>query len=371
LRSLFADDDESCPSPPKINGEEVDMDISEVESRMRGLGMIFPWLLKSTSQEKYKKLAYAIGKGLDLEIKKKHWWFNWLPLTLHLLDENKPIGMRFEALYRSDRDKTCESPADANTTAYHQVVDTHLSRWNIRTENAYTVFRDEDHENMQVFSRLQESGNCYLQAPILLHWYLSLWHDPSKNPQDVDLIHLSKYVRNTFSASRLYEYIINEEGGSTIAIARSLMEEVAGSTHTVFTNRDYTFILSLLKTRGPALADVPHLHADFHDAGRFEYSGLPVGATSGHAMVLIGIRKDEDDNDKVYYLLQNFWQAKPVVEVSQHYFLASGGLLQFMAENAEMAPISDRIYTERTNSVRYAVSSQYLERATQEPRLNS
>jgi hypothetical protein len=53
LRSLFADD-ESCPSPPKVNGEEVDMYMYEVESRMRGLVMI-PGLLKLISQDKYKK----------------------------------------------------------------------------------------------------------------------------------------------------------------------------------------------------------------------------------------------------------------------------------------------------------------------------
>jgi hypothetical protein len=87
---------------------------------------------------------------MDLEIKKQS-WFKWLPLTFLLLDENNAIGMRFEALYRSDRDKTCECPADANTTAYHQFINTHLSRWYIRDENTYTVFRDEDHGNMQVF----------------------------------------------------------------------------------------------------------------------------------------------------------------------------------------------------------------------------
>jgi hypothetical protein len=43
-------------------------------------------------------------------------------------------------------------------------------------------------------------------------------------------------------------------------------------------------------------------------------------------------------------------------------------VLRFRTENAEMAPISDKTYSEQTNSVRCAVSSPHLERATQEPR---
>jgi hypothetical protein len=143
LRSLFADD-ESCPSPPKgVNGEDIDMEISAVESRMRGLGMI-PELLR-LSPEKYKKLAYALGKGLDLEIKKNHSWLNWLRLILLLLHENNEIGVRFAALYLSDEDTTCELPALAETTAYDKVVSEHLPKWS-RTngnENTYTVFDDK------------------------------------------------------------------------------------------------------------------------------------------------------------------------------------------------------------------------------------
>jgi hypothetical protein len=305
LQSLFADD-ESCPSPPKgVNGEDVDMEISEVESRMRGLGII-PELLK-LSLEKYKKLAFAIGKSLDSEIKKNYSWFNWLRLTLLLLHENNEIGLRFAALYRSDRDKTSELPALAGTTAYDEVLSKHLPKWSCTNENTYTVFDDEDHANMQVFYRLQKSGNCYLQAPILLNWYHSLWRDPSKKPQDVDFIHLSKYVRNTFSASRLYEYIINDVGGSSWATARVIMAEVANAApRFIDTSKDYATILSLLKKRGPALAEVHKLHHDFQEPGKFAYSGLPIGTTSGHAMTLIGVRQDEQS--QVYYLLQNFWQ---------------------------------------------------------------
>jgi hypothetical protein len=364
LRSLFADD-ESCPSPPKgVNGEDVDMEISEVESRMRRLGII-PELLK-LSLEKYNKLAYAIGKSLDLEIKKNYSWFNWLRLTLLLLHENNEIGLRFAALYRSDGDTTWELAALAKTTAYDEVVSKHLQQWSCTNENTYTVFDDEDHKNMQVFYRLQKSGNCCLQAPILLHWYHSLWCDPSKKTQDVDFIHLSKYVRNTFSASLLYEYIINNAGGSSLAAALVIMGEMAETLSFVTSIEDYATILSLLKKRGPALADVHQLHHDFQEPGKFAYRGLPAGTTSGHAMTLIGVRQDE--NNQVYYLLQNFWQDKPGVEVGQDYFLASGGMLIFMAENAEMAPISDKTYSEQTNLVRCAVSSPHLERANQEPR---
>jgi hypothetical protein len=144
------------------------------------------------------------------------------------------------------------------------------------------------------------------------------------------------------------------------------MGKVAEKPIFVTTIKDYATILSLLKKRGPALAEVLGLHLDFQEPGKFAYRGPPVGDKSGHAMTLIGVRQDEQR--QVYYLLQNFWQTKPFVEEGQDYFLASGGKLMFMAENAEMAPISDKTYSEQTHSVRCAVSSPSLERATQERR---
>ena len=61
-----------------IDAKVVDMEMSQVESRMRGCGMS-PGILKFFNEEGYKKLAYAIGKELDLQILRKQPWKSGFP----------------------------------------------------------------------------------------------------------------------------------------------------------------------------------------------------------------------------------------------------------------------------------------------------
>jgi len=286
LSGLFLSD-AKAPSPPKINGKVVDMEVSEVGSRMRKLGIFIPWLLSSN---KYKKLDYLIGKDVDVQIIEKVPWYKRAILVFQLLNESSLVGQRFEALYRSDGDTLWESPENADTTSLEIFLLDILPEWSV---DSYTVFRDNVHRNMEVFYRLQESGNCYLQAPILLHWYLTLWRDPDMIAQNVDLIHLSKYVPNTFTAEHLYNYVVNEEGGSAMDIAYTIMPDAAYLNETVGWGRKHSYeeVLGLLKKYGPAIAEVTRLHEDFQEKWKFRYEGLPpTGPVSGHAMLLVGVR---------------------------------------------------------------------------------
>ena len=148
-----------------------------------------------------------------------------IPVFWNLLNKNSAVGKHFDAHYRSDGDTTCATPGEAKTSSYNTLIAQELQDWSSMDEDTYTVFLDEQkHRNMEVFYRLQKSGNCYLQAPILLHRHLSLWHDPiTKRTGEVDFIHLSKYVRNTFPASQLYEYIINDQDGDSLKVAAQLV----------------------------------------------------------------------------------------------------------------------------------------------------
>lgn len=62
-------------------------------------------------------------------------------------------------------------------------------------------------------------------------------------------------------------------------------------------------------------------HADFQESGRFRYEGCPVGEAEGHAMVLVGIRKDA--SNQVFFLLQNFWNEKQFDELRQDFLMQS------------------------------------------------
>jgi hypothetical protein len=51
--------------------------------------------------------------------------------------------------------------------------------------------------------------------------------------------------------------------------------------------------------------------------------------TEFHAMVLIGMRKTK--TGQYYFLLQNWWESKPFVEVSSEYIAYCGGIVSFVA----------------------------------------
>ena len=68
----------------------------------------------------------------------------------------------------------------------------------------------------------------------------------------------------------------------------------------------------------------------------------------GHAMVLIGVRKQ---GKKVWLLLQNWWTDMQVVEVSQEYFENSGASLTFVtSELSEKTYSTDHIINGTCNA---------------------
>jgi hypothetical protein len=369
LSGLFPLHDKTVPSPPKVNGNVVEMEIDEVKSRMWKLG-IPPLLL---SDYAFKKLAYIIGKGLDVQIEaEKAWYQSTLIIILALLNEWTPMGKHFAALFRSEGDTLWASPEDAKSLSFDAFLLENLPVWIDVNGCTYDIFRDPSHPNMEVFYRLQTSGNCYLQAPILMHWYLSLWRDLVMTPEAVGIIDLSKFVRNTFSPEYFHDYIVKDTGGDPRQIAKKLIPD--NRLYLIEGTASFDRIVCMLKDWGPALVVMRELHFDFHDDNTFEYYGRPFGEKSGHAMVLVGVRQAFDPVSNkplgVYYLFQNFWAAKPFVSVKQDYFIASSGELYFM-QGGPIKPACGETYSQQTGSFRCAVTSSYLERAVQRPRLPS
>ena len=95
------------------------------------------------------------------------------------------------------------------------------------------------------------------------------------------------------------------------------------------------------------------------------HEDLPTGNAEGHALVLVGIRKDQ--NNQTFFLLQNFWEGKQFVEVRQGYFMNSTGLgaafAFFICKFNEVDV--DHLYSERTGLFCIAQSSPLPERASQ------
>jgi hypothetical protein len=70
--------------------------------------------------------------------------------------------------------------------------------------------------------------------------------------------------------------------------------------------------------------------------------GEGAGDDRPHAMVLIGIRRDDVEQSKHWFLLQNSWESLPVLEVSDAYMarhLNSKGYLEFVARDVAAAGV--------------------------------
>jgi len=61
---------------------------------------------------------------------------------------------------------------------------------------------------------------------------------------------------------------------------------------------------------GPALVIVAETHEDFNESNRFKYQGVPKGKHAGHAMVLVGIRKD--DANQTFFSPAKFLEGQTV-----------------------------------------------------------
>jgi Papain family cysteine protease len=123
----------------------------------------------------------------------------------------------------------------------------------------------------------------------------------------------------------LYSYIFEDTGGSSYNILKNITGLQVDDLHSCDINSSYDTILACLKYFGPALVIVRKLHTDFDDYNKFKYEDVPKGKSKeGHAMVLVGIRKDE--NSQTLLILQNSWRNKLFVEVDQKYLFGSGVL---------------------------------------------
>jgi hypothetical protein len=363
LETLF---ETSNHSPPKNkDGQIPKREKIEVDRRISALRPLW-WV----TDDSYEKLAWMIGKDLDLYILDSKWarypggvFF----LTSQLLNESCDMGQRFQAVYNSDGDKLSPESKVSSLSSYTDLLPIWITDGSENSDTVYTIFCDQAHTNVRVFHRFQASGYCFLQGPILIHWYKSLWEQREVAAEDIQFIHLSKYVRNTFDGDRLFDHIVNDVGGDARDIAEDIMPDT--SHQAIPSGTSFEKVRDMMKDHGPGLVSIYNLYSDIHEPGTFSYTGtrpkkMKGEVRTGHAMVAVGVRKDA--NDKVHLLLQNFWEDKEFLEVDYDYLKASNGKLHFfrvvgMELGASFDCYSPRTYKEAAGSTRIAQSSKFLE----------
>ena len=144
--------------------------------------------------------------------------------------------------------------------------------------------------------RSQLSGLSYIHGPDLLQHYLLEMNSEGA----VGMIDISKLIRDSFSTRSLEKHIFDDEGGSSIDMLKTILQE--GSVM-ASANRAYS---DQLRDYGPGLVSAFNVHPDFANCSVFKHYGKPEEKSIGrHCMVMIGFSTDKSTGKSVY-LLQNF-----------------------------------------------------------------
>jgi hypothetical protein len=165
-------------------------------------------------------------------------------------------------------------------------------------------------------------------------------------------VDVSSYIRDAFSPQQLYDRIMRDKGGQAIDVFHYLKEHARARTVTHH-NIDLEGSFEYLAKYGAGLVTKFHVDDEFRDSDECSFTGsveVDTSKTSGHAMVLVGVR--EDKSGQCWLLLQKWWEGKQFVEMTLEYLRSSNAVLYFTADrhtkSCEPLNVSttDHLYTE-------------------------
>jgi hypothetical protein len=219
-----------------------------------------------------------------------------------------------------------------------------LQNWKELGSDDIHVFHlhDEKVQGRDVLvQRVQKSGLCYLHAPAVLSHYLVSRHNFT---DPLPMINIALHVAGSFDGRALYEHIFSEQGGSSIRLLNTFL--TPASIYQVWNIKDIE--IRTFKLYGPALISGFEVYDDFMTEDRLHYEGLPLGKILGfHAMVLIGMKTKPVRT----FLLQNWWQRKQFIWVTEEYLIATKPTIYFVITPQTSIPACFSTY-----SFRYAES---------------
>ncbi len=193
--------------------------------------------------------------------------------------------------------------------------------------DAYVVLDDETGKwRIQLRQRVQESGLCYMHAPVVLQSYLISWNlRNAESSRECEMLDMRRYILENFSSKQRYNHIVTDEGGNSHDYLQKILIPGSKFFHVLSTD---VINAALIQQYGPALIYQFQVYEDFKEPGRLSYLEEPTGECAGrHSMVLIGVR--EEGSRKVF-LLQNWWRRKQFVEVSDAYLSACDARIAFV-----------------------------------------
>jgi hypothetical protein len=224
-------------------------------------------------------------------------------------------------------------------------------------ERSYVCFRDDPvYEQKNILKqRVQNSALCYLHAPCILLYYLYKRNHPEFN----EIIDISSFIRNNFNKELLSKHIFDDFGGNSLQILKDLTLHIPRIKACNIEDIDKDFLIQY----GPVLTNSFLIYDDMIDMNISSHSKTTFKSTFSydlpscpqilkqislndltkyelvsqnkripdkcHALLLIGIRNDDD---KTYYLFQNWWKEKQFFEADIDYLIECEIELHYVAE---------------------------------------
>jgi hypothetical protein len=217
--------------------------------------------------------------------------------------------------------------------------------WNKRGDGrVFLIWDNPQLQNKMVIRRQQNSGLCYMHAPVVLqHYLLSINNIRS----EIELIDIPRYLAS--QKELLYKYLKFALSGSSENFLREIYAgDPSFKTNTYTLNpSDYHEILKHFLWRlqhQPALVSRFQVDQNFQNSQKTsfldptDFNGSSIGS---HSMVLIGYRLvTGKDGDEVIFLLQNWWEDRYFIEVSASYFAECGGSITLVTSCSDCIPRS-------------------------------
>jgi hypothetical protein len=283
----------------------------------------------------------AIGVAIGVAV-----WANQV-LAQSLLHPNPGVFSRFNRLIAGD----FIGPAPQGLTFREAWAkfEEKVPAWRDKS-SSYIFWDDHAHiEGLQVI-RIQNSGLCYIHAPVVLQHYLVSINSGGTNHEMIDI---SKFVRATFGFSSIFNDIVFDHGGYSLQILHTIsghgddlrttspltLFEPSWPAHQVAVD---TIVHQLRSRKAPALVSNFMVLPSFGTLEVPSYTEFHGHSENLHAMVLVGYRTDPVTG-QVFFLLQNWWKSMPFVEVSSAYFASAGAAITFV--NSQLTSIPTKFPT--------------------------
>ncbi|KAJ9462498.1 hypothetical protein DIPPA_25573 [Diplonema papillatum] len=158
------------------------------------------------------------------------------------------------------------------------------------------------------------------------------------------MLNVAKYIVQFYDNRAVRNHIVDNVGGNSIGFMRDIMglerEDVVttglGMGKAIPANAEE--VATDIRKYGIGLVSTFAVEPAFQQADGTSYDGALTEKSLGqHAMAVVGHRKEDN---KHYFLLQNWWIEKQFVEVSQDYLASSGASVSFVTKAVSEIPIN-------------------------------